>query len=574
MKKRNKTSLILPSLLTIIGCIAIASGSTYSLFTSSSENNITISSGKVDVVSSLSQLKTYSKTSESSDYIEQENGSFYLGGSASISSDNSSLEINNITPGDKFSFTLTIKNNSTVSSKIRYSYGLSEDSSIYSKKLLGKFNIVSKINDTEKSYKDSDNTMISYKSGYETLDKDTNKTIDFTFELPIDMNESDLEGVNLSLSIKVEAIQGNADTTSDNESYSTYIEKEISDASSLTSLISSSSSDLLDLTLKEDTSLSSSLDVGSNDLIIDLNNNTLSTTDYLVLADEGSIDISNGSLSSSSDSPMIALNANASGDNNIDITLENVKLNKNINTYNASTTPSSAFIVLGANSEEDALNGDITIKNCEFKTSGTYASYAGIGITTNALSSENKVNINIEDTIIECLYPLYLPANANVNVSNSTFTGHSLICGGSNTFKDCVFTANNGATNISSITGSNLNKDHMWSDYEAYSFFNKTVTSGAAHFYDPLLIVDKRSDAYTLSSLKFNDCKVNASTSTSGDIIFGVRYLNMSQTLSDESKHFTLSDSSKIDLSGISWGDNSSIKEAKQLTTLAYYSAS
>lgn len=271
---------------------------------------------------------------------------------------------------------------------------------------------------------------------------------------------------------------------------------------------------------------------------------------------------------------MIALNANASGDNNIDITLENVKLNKNINTYNASTTPSSAFIVLGANSEEDALNGDITIKNCEFKTSGTYASYAGIGITTNALSSENKVNINIEDTIIECLYPLYLPANANVNVSNSTFTGHSLICGGSNTFKDCVFTANNGATNISSITGSNLNKDHMWSDYEAYSFFNKTVTSGAAHFYDPLLIVDKRSDAYTLSSLKFNDCKVNASTSTSGDIIFGVRYLNMSQTLSDESKHFTLSDSSKIDLSGISWGDNSSIKEAKQLTTLAYYSAS
>lgn len=70
---------------------------------------------------------------------------------------------------------------------------------------------------------------------------------------------------------------------------------------------------------------------------------------------------------------------------------------------------------------------------------------------------------------------------------------------------------------------------------------------------------------FKLSSLKFADCKVNAFSSTSDDIIFRVRYSNMSLQFTVKGQYFTFSDSSKIDLNGIICGTNSSVKANNQL---------
>lgn len=219
--KKSKTKLILPSILTIIGCIAIGTGSTYSLFSSESTNNITISSGKVNVTSTLSNLSTYSKKTQDGEYEKIDDNNFYLGGKASISG--SSLNIENIAPGDKVEFDINIKNKGNISTQYQYSYSLDSDASLSAKKLLASFNVSSTIDSTTKTLIGDTNKYISYSSGYSLLEINASKTIRFVFELPIELSDTDLMGVtDLNLNFKVEATQGNRSVSS-SETHTDYV---------------------------------------------------------------------------------------------------------------------------------------------------------------------------------------------------------------------------------------------------------------------------------------------------------------------------------------------------------------
>lgn len=112
MKKTMKRNIILSALLVIMLCVSLISGATYALFTSSSEVNIAVTSGKVKVTATVEDLTTYSMGA-----ITSENGIFTTGGTAVL--EDGTLTLNRIVPGDKVTFTINIQNLSNVLVKYR-----------------------------------------------------------------------------------------------------------------------------------------------------------------------------------------------------------------------------------------------------------------------------------------------------------------------------------------------------------------------------------------------------------------------------------------------------------------------
>ena len=106
-----KKNFLLSSLMMVVLCIALISGATFALFTSESKTNITIQSGKVSVLSEVTELKTFSMEEE------QQPGYFANGGTAVLNEGNLTLE--KVTPGDKVTFKLNVKNESNVSVQYR-----------------------------------------------------------------------------------------------------------------------------------------------------------------------------------------------------------------------------------------------------------------------------------------------------------------------------------------------------------------------------------------------------------------------------------------------------------------------
>ena len=103
---KSKSKVLLSSIASIALCSSIAVGGTFALFTSESEVNIAVTSGKVDVVATADGLKTYSMG------VEQAAGTFENGGTATLV--DNQLELKLMTPGDKATFTIDVENNSTI----------------------------------------------------------------------------------------------------------------------------------------------------------------------------------------------------------------------------------------------------------------------------------------------------------------------------------------------------------------------------------------------------------------------------------------------------------------------------
>lgn len=200
MKKRNKLPLILPSLLTILGCIAIGSGSTYSLFTSEATNNITNSSGKVSLTSNIAISSLYSPTKIDSDGTisdatdASKDGKFANGGTVTLAGNN--VTISEMAPGDKVTFSLSLKNESTI--KVKYRVKLSGGS------MLNK-TLTDSETDEEKKLK------LNYWNELEpSSNDDPIKSLTLSLELPTTYAK---EFKDELVSIIVEAVQGNSEVT-------------------------------------------------------------------------------------------------------------------------------------------------------------------------------------------------------------------------------------------------------------------------------------------------------------------------------------------------------------------------
>ncbi len=209
MKKSSKRNIIITSLAAIAAAGAVVVGSTYALFTSESKTNIAVTAGKVSVVATLDDLKTYSGIEltgdAASDSVEPtaEAGVFTNGGTAKI--ENNELVLDKMTPGDKVEFDIKVANNSDVAVQYRTIIKTTEDNGLFSglKVSIGEevfygFTSVSKLE------------ALAVNSAEET--------IHVVIELPSDAG-NEYQGKSTKISYAVEAYQGNAsiEEAEDNE---------------------------------------------------------------------------------------------------------------------------------------------------------------------------------------------------------------------------------------------------------------------------------------------------------------------------------------------------------------------
>ena len=174
MKKTITTSLLFIALLL---CMSI--GGTYALFSSSSDINVAITAATIAVKATITDVNLTS-------FGEVQPTNFANGGTCSV--EGSTLTLSNITPGDQVSFMLNIENKSSVNILYRVSTVTSGELAQYLS-----FTPIT-INWTK---------------------VEPNKTITpikCVILLPSTVAD-EAQGLSCKIAIKVEAVQGNADTT-------------------------------------------------------------------------------------------------------------------------------------------------------------------------------------------------------------------------------------------------------------------------------------------------------------------------------------------------------------------------
>ena len=140
-----KKKVILSAIMSIALCISLIAGATFAIFTSESSVNIAVTSGKVKVVAEVSDFKAYSPASisteegnailDATDKAVNEGDDaavkyFANGGTAQLTVNDGAADISlkNMTPGDKVSFKITVKNYSNV--KIQYRTSVKDETEL------------------------------------------------------------------------------------------------------------------------------------------------------------------------------------------------------------------------------------------------------------------------------------------------------------------------------------------------------------------------------------------------------------------------------------------------------------
>ncbi|MBO5223931.1 MAG: InlB B-repeat-containing protein, partial [Clostridia bacterium] len=197
MKKKAKA--ILGSAIAIAISTTAVTGATMALFTDKAEVNVAMTAGRVDVDASVSSLKLYSM-----DQLMPGNEFMNLG-RAYLSKPNE-LILDNITPGDKVEFDISVVNNSNIKTKYRAILAeVGKDNKLMQK-------LIVKINGKKVDL--NDDGMIE--SDWELLDPvevaTQIKTISVSIELPVDAN-NDYMGKVANIRFAVESVQYNGITT-------------------------------------------------------------------------------------------------------------------------------------------------------------------------------------------------------------------------------------------------------------------------------------------------------------------------------------------------------------------------
>ena len=110
MKKKAILSAVLSAALLAAGAV----GGTISYFSMQNEVDVNINSAKVNVTATVSDLQTFSMG------LLQDNLTFENGGGAGLSGQ--TITLDRMSPGDKVTFKVTIKNNSNIKVKYRIAF--------------------------------------------------------------------------------------------------------------------------------------------------------------------------------------------------------------------------------------------------------------------------------------------------------------------------------------------------------------------------------------------------------------------------------------------------------------------
>lgn len=209
MNKNIKRKAIISSLLIIVLCLSLLTGATFAIFTSESKVNISVSSGKVELLATVDTESVYTKSLNE----EYQSGTehFYEGAASLI---DNKLTLDNLVPGDAIKFNIIIKNNSTASIKYRTVIEKIDDNGLFA-------GLTVKIDNS----KYRGNKIVS---NYKMLEVNSNDfVITVEIELPEEAGNS-YQGKKCEIAYVVEAIQGNAETVDADQSiYYIYTAKDL-----------------------------------------------------------------------------------------------------------------------------------------------------------------------------------------------------------------------------------------------------------------------------------------------------------------------------------------------------------
>ena len=191
-----KKKLILGSALGIIMCSSLIAGATMALFTSESKVNIAVTSGKVDVTATATEVTTYSRG------VQTQDGTFENGGTAKI--EGGELILDKVTPGDKAVVALEITNNSNVAHQQRISLTGSLGAELMDQLIIG-------VSETDSNFTYYSDYTTAWTKVDAVTEPDTT-TMYVSIELP-EYVKNDWQGKECEIALAVEAVQGNADVS-------------------------------------------------------------------------------------------------------------------------------------------------------------------------------------------------------------------------------------------------------------------------------------------------------------------------------------------------------------------------
>lgn len=233
-----KKKALVSSILVIALCLSLIVGSTYALFTDSTEFNIAVTSGDVEILATAEVSAIYSAkaiteayTGDENDLFRDENGAFYIheeqekaflnGGTAEVV--DGKVVIKRITPGDKVDVDIKVANTSDVAISYRYKL-VSDNTNLATGMVVTTFNKDDTTTATE--------ALAIWTSDWYSAKAPDGKpeaipTRTISVELPVYAgNEYQTEKVDqedgrkageqaVTYTVIVEAVQGNANTTNE-----------------------------------------------------------------------------------------------------------------------------------------------------------------------------------------------------------------------------------------------------------------------------------------------------------------------------------------------------------------------
>lgn len=183
----TKRSIVVSAILVIALCVSLVAGATFALFTSESSVNITVSSGKIDVVASIDADSIAVGTTLASP-----------SGAQAVLDANGDIALNGIVEGDYVTFNIKVTNNSTVAVKYRTIISCTADNGLFT-------GLVISINDAEYT-----RTIVTR---YDDLEVGSGTiTVPVKIALPEGAG-NEYQGKTCTITYRVEAVQGNADTS-------------------------------------------------------------------------------------------------------------------------------------------------------------------------------------------------------------------------------------------------------------------------------------------------------------------------------------------------------------------------
>ncbi len=484
-----KKKIVFSSAVAIILCVALLAGATFALFTSKDEVNIAATAGKVNVVATIENMKTFSMDEE------QPEGKFENGGTAVL--DKGTLTLDKVTPGDRVEFDIVITNNSNVAIQYNTKLAVVENTGLFEGLVV-------------KTGEEGNQFILTEQSPWTTLQPDSDPVVlPVSIELPKEAGD-EYQETKAAIRFAVEAVQANGVEDSD-----LVVEDGVITLYTVNDLITFSRMDLSDV---EKVALGADIDLAGHAWtplsLWDSENSAVfefdgkgHTISNLSVAGGGSI----GFIGSASR----------------DVTIKNLTFKK----ANVVTTGSFAGVVIGYQ------YGDAVLENVKVIESNV-ATTAVAGIRLGGLVGFSVINDNATIKVIDCA------------VQDSTITGFHNVAGLVGTLMSYESKTDKWTLTGNEVTGTTINVTAVREAAPKYgSAFavsgNQTYAESKAYFEAEAFGNKESGNTFNYVDMSTNEIVLD----TAAELMAFAKEVNGGKTFAGK----TIKLAENIDLAGYDW---------------------